>query len=218
MSKLTWDAIGERFYETGVKNVVLYPVTGSAYGNGVAWNGVTAINESPTGGEANPLFADDIKYLNMISAEQFGASIEAYTYPDEFAECDGSATLATGITVGQQTRKMFGLSYVTSKGNDTVGDSYGYKIHIVYGATASPSDKGYNTMSEDPEAITFSWDITTTPVEVGAGFKPTSHLIIDSNTVPAETLTQIKDSLYGTANSEPTILMPDDIVDLINGD
>lgn len=215
MSKLVWDKTGERFYETGTKKGVLY-VQGEngVYPKGVAWNGLTAISESPSGAEATALYADDIKYLNLVSAEDFGATIEAYTYPDEFAECDGSAELAPGIMIGQQKRKTFGLSYVTVLGNDTDGNDYGYKIHIIYGAMAAPSERSYATVNDSPEAITFSWELTTTPVSV-TGFKPTAHLEIVSTKVDAEKLAALEAILYGSDDEEPRLPLPDEIVTLI---
>ena len=180
MSKLIWDNTGERTYETGVNQGVLYPQgDGGTYPTGVAWNGLTAVTESPSGAEPTPLYADNIKYLNLISNEEFGATIEAYTYPDEFAQCDGSAEISTGVMIGQQSRKAFGLAYKTTIGNDTDGIDYGYKLHIIYGAMASPSEKGYATINDNPEAIIFSWELTTTPVPI-SGFKPTASITIDS--------------------------------------
>ena len=219
MSKLVWDQTGERYYETGVKMGVLYPQSDSGtYPKGVAWNGLTAVTESPSGAEATPLYADDIKYLNLYSAEEFGATIEAYTYPDEFAECDGSAELATGVTIGQQKRKAFGLCYRTAIGNDTDGNDHGYKIHIIYGAMASPSEKAYATINDSPEAITFSWEVTTTPVSV-SGFKPTATLTIDSTKVNEAKLKELEAILYGDNGSSSTgdarLPMPDEIVTLI---
>lgn len=214
MSKLVWDQVGERLYETGTKKGVLYPFESNAYAKGVAWNGLTAVTESPSGAEATAIYADDIKYLNLRSAEEFGATIEAYTYPDEFAECDGSAYIAPGIKIGQQKRKMFGFSYTTTLGNDTEGDDHGYKIHLVYGATASPSEKSYQTINDSPEAITFSWEVATTPVEV-KGFKPTATLEIDSTKVAADKLTALEDILYGTENAEPRLPLPDEVVALV---
>lgn len=214
MSKLVWDQVGERLYETGTKKGVLYPFESNAYAKGVAWNGLTAVTESPSGAEATAIYADDIKYLNLRSAEEFGATIEAYTYPDEFAECDGSAYIAPGIKIGQQKRKMFGFSYTTTLGNDTEGDDHGYKIHLVYGATASPSEKSYQTINDSPEAITFSWEVATTPVEV-KGFKPTATLEIDSTKVDADKLTALEDILYGTENAEPRLPLPDEVVALV---
>lgn len=196
MAKLVWDATGERFYETGVKKVVLYPQVSGAYPKGVAWNGVTNISESPSGAEATPLYADDIKYLNLMSAEEFGASIEAYTYPEEFAKCDGSDALVKGVMIGQQTRQAFGLCYRTSVGNDSEGVDHGYKLHIIYGCLAAPSEKAYATINDSPEAITFSWEITTTPVEV-EGFKPTATIVIDSTKVDATKLAALEAKLYG---------------------
>lgn len=213
--KLTWDQTGERFYETGVKMGVLYPQgEGGTYPKGSAWNGLTAVTESPSGAEANPLYADDIKYLNLMSAEDFGATVEAYTYPDEFAECDGSAEIAPGISIGQQKRKTFGMSYRTSIGNDVDGSDHGYKIHLIYGAMAAPSERAYATMNDSPEAITFSWELTTTPVNV-TGFKPTAHLEIDSTKVDAEKLTALEAVLYGTESEEARLPLPDEIVELI---
>ena len=219
MSKLVWDQTGERYYETGVKMGVLYPQSASGtYPKGVAWNGLTAVTESPSGAEATPLYADDIKYLNLYSAEEFGATIEAYTYPDEFAECDGSAEIATGVTIGQQNRKAFGLCYRTTIGNDTDGNDHGYKLHIIYGAMASPSEKAYATINDSPEAITFSWEITTTPVSV-SGFKPTASVTIDSTKVDGTKLKQLEAILYGDNGSssagEARLPLPDEIVTLI---
>lgn len=215
MSKLTWDNTGERLYETGVKQGVLYPQgEGGAYPKGVAWNGLTGVTESPSGAEANPLYADDIKYLNLMSAEDFGATVEAYTYPDEFAECDGSADIAPGISIGQQKRKAFGMSYRTAIGNDVDGSDHGYKIHLIYGAMAAPSERAYATMNDSPEAITFSWELTTTPVNV-TGFKPTAHLEINSTKVDAEKLAALEAILYGTESEEARLPLPDEIVELV---
>lgn len=219
MSKLTWDAAGERLYETGVKNGVLYVADKSAtngYGTGVAWNGLTAVTESPSGAEATALYADDIKYLNLMSAEEFGATIEAYTYPEAFEACDGSASLGAGINVGQQSRKTFAFSYKTVVGNDTDGSEYGYKLHIVYGCLAAPSEKAYATINDSPEAITFSWEVTTTPVEIGDGFKPTSCVVIDSTKTDSTVLANIEASLYGSDDKEPTLLLPSEILALVN--
>jgi len=214
MSKLTWDASGERLYETGVKQGVLYVMGSNGYGNGVAWNGLTAITESPSGAESTPLYADDIKYLDLRSTEEFGATIEAYTYPDEFAACDGSASLADGVSIGQQARKMFGLCYRTTVGNDTDGTDHGYKLHLIYGATASPSEKAYETINDSPEAITFSWEITTTPVSV-TGFKPTASITIDSTKADPTCLAALEAKLYGGENSEPTLPLPDEVKTLM---
>jgi hypothetical protein len=198
MARLIWDKTGERFYETGVRNGVLYvrDSTG-AYPKGVVWNGLTAVTESPSGAEATPLYADNIKYLNLVSAEEFGATIEAYTYPDEFAECDGSAELAAGVRIGQQPRKSFGLTYQTILGNDVENDDYGYLLHLIYGALAAPSEKAYATINNSPEAITFSWEVSTTPVGV-TGHKPTASIVIDSTKVDAAKLAALEALLYGT--------------------
>ena len=215
MAKLVWDQTGERFYETGVKNGVLYVQNESgAYPKGVAWNGLTAVTESPSGAEATPLYADDTKYLELFSAEEFGATIEAYTYPEEFEACDGSASLATGITIGQQDRKAFGLCYKTTVGNDVQGNNLGYKIHLVYGAKAAPSEKAYQTVNDSPEAITFSWEVTTTPVNV-AGYKPTASLTIDSTKVDAEKLALIEAKLFGSESEEACLPLPEEILEII---
>lgn len=197
MTRLVWDATGEHFYETGVKNGVLYVQENGAYPAGVAWNGLSSVSEKPSGSEANPIYADDMKYLNLFSAEEFGATVEAYTYPNEFAQCDGSATLATGVEIGQQTRKTFGMCYRTVFGNDTELNEYGYKLHMIYGAKASPSEKSYQTINDSPEAITLSWEVTTTPVTV-AGFKPTASLVITSTEANAAKLKDLEAILYGT--------------------
>lgn len=212
MAELKWDQAGERLYETGVSKGVLYvyDATNNKYGNGVAWNGLTAVTESPSGAESTPLYADDIKYLNLMSAEEFGATIEAYTYPDEFAQCDGSAELEAGMSIGQQPRKTFGLCYKTVIGNDTEGVDHGYKLHIIYGAQAAPSEKAYATINDSPEAITFSWEVTTTPVAV-TGFKPTACVTIDSTKIGEDKLAAIEAKLYGTAQDEPTLLLPDEL-------
>lgn len=219
MSKLTWDNIGERLYETGVSKGVLYPMSkAGAYEKGVAWNGLTAVTESPSGAEANPLYADNIKYLELRSTEEFGATIEAYTYPEEFAACDGSASLVDGVTIGQQPRQGFGFSYQTVIGNDTEGENHGYKIHIVYGAKAAPSEKAYASINDSPEAITFSWEITTTPVTV-TGHKPTAHLEIDSTKLSAAQMAAVEALLYGAdaEGSEPSLPLPDAILAAIQG-
>lgn len=214
MSKLVWDQTGERLYETGVKNGVLYPISDAgAYDLGVAWNGLTAVTESPSGAEATPLYADDIKYLNLISAEEFGGTIEAYTYPEEFEQCDGSAALATGVNIGQQPRKVFGLCYRTTIGNDVLSNDYGYKLHLVYGALAAPSEKAYATINDSPEAITFSWEFSTTPVNV-TGHKPTASITIDSTKVDKEKLSALEDILYGTEEAEARLPLPDEIAEL----
>lgn len=212
---LVWDATGERMYETGVKKGVLYVQSDSGtYPKGVAWNGLTAVTESPSGAEANAIYADDMKYLNLYSAEEFGATVEAYTYPDEFAECDGSAELVPGVVIGQQKRKAFGLCYRTVLGNDVLNDAYGYKLHIIYGAMASPSEKAYNTVNDSPEAITFSWEVTTTPVNV-AGMKPTASLVIDSTKVDKSKLAALETILYGNETTEPRLPLPDEIKTLM---
>ena len=217
MAKIEWDKTGERLYETGVKNGVLYVQEGGTYGKGVAWNGLTAVTESPSGAEATPLYADDIKYLNLLSTEEFGATIEAYTYPDEFAACDGSAALADGVMIGQQARKTFGLCYRTTIGNDTNGNDYGYKLHIIYGALAAPSEKAYATINDSPEAITFSWEVTTTPVNV-TGAKPTASITIDSTKADSAKLAALEDILYGKdgePGNEPRLPLPDEIKTLM---
>lgn len=219
MSKIVWDKTGERYYETGVEKGVLYPQVGGAYPKGVAWNGLTAVTESPSGAEPTALYADNIKYLNLMSNEEFGATIEAYTYPDEFAECDGSAELAEGVRVGQQTRKTFGMSYVTRKGNDTEGTDHGYIIHLIYGALAAPSEKAYATINDSPEAITFSWEVSTTPVEV-AGMKPTACITIDSTKVDGTKLQALEAKLYGgdEPDAEPTLPLPAEIATIFAGE
>ena len=215
MSKIVWDAVGEHIFETGVRNGVLYLKDAQgAYSTGVAWNGLTSVSESPEGAEPTDLYADDIKYLTLMSAENFKATIEAYTYPDEFAECDGSATIANGVTIGQQSRKPFGLCYRTAIGNDTDGNEHGYKLHIVYGCQASPSEKQYSTINDSPEAITFSWEVSTTPVNVN-GKKPTATLIIDSTKADKTKLTALEDILYGSESVEPRLPLPDEIKTLM---
>lgn len=215
--KIKWDQTGEKFYETGVSKGVLYPQVDGAYPKGVAWNGLTAVSESPEGAEATPLYADNIKYLNLMSAEDFKATIEAYMYPDEFAKCNGEYELVegSGISIGQQKRQAFGMSYQTKIGND-IDTEAGYKIHIIYGALAAPSEKAYATVNDSPEAITFSWEVTTTPVEV-EGFKPTASLVIDSTKVDADKLTAIETLLYGDENAEATLPLPDAILVILNG-
>lgn len=217
MAKLVWDKTGDRLYETGVKNGVLYIPTAGVYSKGVAWNGLTAVTESPSGAEATALYADDTKYLSLMSAEEFGATIEAYTYPDEFAACDGSAELADGVMIGQQKRSTFGLCYKTTIGNDTEGNDHGYKLHIIYGAMAAPSEKAYASINDSPEAITFSWEITTTPVNV-TGAKPTASLVIDSTKADPSKLAALEDILYGKdgePGNEPRLPLPDEIKSLM---
>lgn len=217
MAELVWDQIGERFYETGVDKGVLYlPDAGGAYDTGFAWNGLVTVTEAPTGAEANPQYADNIKYLNLYSLEEFGGTIEAFTYPDEWAECDGSAVPQPGVVVGQQIRKTFGLSYRTRVGNDLDGTDHGYKLHLVYGATASPSEKAYGTINESPEAITFSWELYTVPVPV-TGLKPTSTLVIDSTKVDADSLAELEDFLYGTVGTDPSLPTPDAVLAIFAG-
>ena len=214
MSKIVWDQTGERLYETGVKQGVLYIPASGVYSKGVAWNGLTAVTESPSGAEATALYADDIKYLNLMSNEEFGCTIEAYTYPDEFAACDGSASLAKGVSIGQQPRKTFGLCYRTTLGNDTDGNDYGYKLHMVYGCLAAPSEKAFSTINDSPEAITFSWEVSTTPVNV-AGHKPTAHLEIDSTKADPVKLAALEKILYGDTDAEARLPLPDEIVTLM---
>lgn len=221
--RIVWDKTGERLYETGIDHGVLYPVTtGGVYGAGVAWNGLTGVTESPSGAEATAIYADNIKYLSLMSAEEFGATIEAYTYPEEFGQCDGSATVAEGVTIGQQSRKTFGLCYRTVLGNDVDSNDHGYKLHIIYGAMASPSEKAYATINDSPEAITFSWEVTTTPVNV-TGYKPTASLVIDSTKADATKLAALEDILYGKdagaegtpAATAPRLPLPDEIMELM---
>lgn len=216
MSKLVWDAVGERFYETGTKKGVLYPQVGNAYPKGYVWNGLTAVTESPDGGEATAIYADDIKYLNIRSVEDYGATIEAYTYPDEFADCDGSRSVGAGVTIGQQPRKPFGFSWVTTIGNDVDYDEHGYKLHLVWGATASPSEKSYQTINDSPEAITFSWEVDTVPVEV-TGYKPTSHMEIDSTKCDPDKLEDLLEVLYGTDNTDARLPLPDEVIAIVGG-
>lgn len=220
MPKLTWDGIGERLFETGVEKGVLFPFENNAYATGVAWNGLIGVAENPSGAESTKLWADDIKYLNLISAEDYAATIEAYTRPDEFAECDGTTEIATGVVITQQKRKSFGFSYVTKIGNDTDGTDHGYKIHLVYGCTAAPSSKDYNTINDSPEAITLSWEVSTTPVDV-PGHKPTSHIIIDSTKVDATKLAAFEDILYGSdgtgTGSSSRLPLPTEIISHFSG-
>ena len=211
MAVLTWDQEGKRLYETGVEKCALYPRdTNGTYPTGVAWNGITTVTESPSGAEATPIYADNNKYLNLFSTEELGLTIEAYTYPDEFTECDGSASIVDGVYAGQQRRKSFGLAYKTLLGNDTDGTDHGYRLHLVYGCTASPSEKGYSTVNDSPEAISFSWSVTTTPVEV-AGLRPTALLTIDSTKVAQATLKALEDVLYGTDSGTPRLPLPNEV-------
>ena len=215
MAKIKWDETGKKIYETGVKNGVLYlPNETGVYDTGVAWNGLTAVTESPSGAESTPLYADDIKYVELFSAEEFGATLECYTYPDEFAECDGSAEVTPGVIIGQQNRKTFGLCYRTTLGNDVKGNEYGYKLHLIYGAKAAPSEKSYSTINDSPEAITFSYEITTTPVNV-TGHKPTASLTINSTKVDPTKLQQLEALLYGDESAEAKLPLPDEVINLL---
>lgn len=217
MTALMWDKIGERVYETGVDHGVLYIPNGvGVYNTGFAWNGLTTVTESPSGAESNPTYADNIKYLNLISVEQFGATIEAYTYPNAFAQCDGTATPEPGVSIGQQPRKMFGMSYRTRVGNDIDGTEHGYKLHLIYGALAAPSEKAYASINDSPEAITFSWSVSTTPVDV-PGYKPTASITIDSTQVNAAALADLEEFLYGTAGSDPSLPSPAAVLALFSG-
>ena len=217
MTVLTWDQVGERLYETGVDHGVLYiPNQSGAYDEGYAWNGLTTVTESPTGAESSPQYADNIKYLNLVSAEEFGATIEAFTYPDEFAQCDGTAVPTMGVAIGQQSRKSFGLAYRTRVGNDLDGTDHGYKLHLIYGALAAPSEKAYATINDSPEAIAFSWEVTTSPVQV-EGYKPTALLTVDSTKVDAAALQTLEDILYGTAGVDARMPLPDEVFGLFEG-
>ena len=220
MSKMKWDQIGEHLYETGTKNGAIYPQNNDgSYPKGIPWNGLTGVTENPSGAEATPLYADDIKYLNLMSNEDMGLTIEAYTYPDEFAECDGTALLdptLVGTRIGQQTRKAFGFVYKTVVGNDVLSNGFGYKLHINYGCTASPSQKGYKTISENPEAITFSWEVKTTPVEVPGGLKPTATITIDSTKEDPDKLAKLEAVLFGTDSAEPRLPLPEEIIEIMN--
>lgn len=215
MSKIIFDNTGEKIYETGVDHCVLFVRDGNTYQTGVAWNGITAINESPSGAEATPIYADNIKYLNIVSGEDFGATIEAYTYPDEFTECDGSAEIVAGVKIGQQTRKPFALCYRTLIGNDVAGTGHGYKLHFIYNAQAAVSAKNYKTINESPEAMSFSWEISTTP-EVVEGFKPTATVTVDSTKVDSVKLKALEDKIYGSESSEPTMPTISEIVSLLS--
>ena len=213
MAKLEWDKSGERDFEMGVDRGVLYLQVAGAYPAGVAWNGLISVSERPSGAEPTPIYADDIKYLSLMSAEEFGATIEAYTYPDEFAACDGSADLTVGVAVGQQSRQTFGLCYRTTLGNDVLGEEYGYKLHLIYGAMAAPSEKAYSTINDSPEAITFSWEVTTTPVAV-TGMKPTATVVIDSTKVDATKLAALEAILYG-GTAAARLPLPDEVKTLM---
>jgi hypothetical protein len=217
MSKLVWDQVGERYYEAGVDHGVLYIPDGSGeYAVGYAWNGLTGVTESPSGAEANPQYADNIKYLNLISAEEFGGTIEAFTFPDEFGQCDGTASPVAGLALGQQSRKQFGLAYRTKVGNDTEGQDLGYKLHLVYGALAAPSEKAYTTINDSPEALAFSWEFTTTPVDV-PDHKPSATLSLDSTKVDEAALAALEDILYGTAGQDPRLPLPEEVIGLFSG-
>jgi len=216
MSKIVWDEVGKRFYETGIKQGVLYPQDASGtYPSGVAWNGLVSVTESPSGAEASPQYADDTKYVELMSTEEFGATIEAYTYPEEFGQCDGTAELAPGALIGQQSRKGFGLCYRTTIGNDILGNDLGYKLHLIYGAKAAPSEKAYSSINDSPELITFSWEVTTTPISV-TGHKPTSTLTIDSTKVDATKLAALEDLLYGTASNPAKLPTPNEVLTLLS--
>lgn len=218
MAELSWDDVGEHFFETGVDHGVLYiPNEDGEYDNGVAWNGLVSVTESPSGAESNPQYADNIQYLNLISAEKFGATLEAFTYPDEFQQFDGGAEPTPGVIVGQQTRKPFGLAYRSRIGNDLESDDYGYKLHLVYGAQAAPSEKAYTTINDSPEAITFSWEISTTPVSV-TGYRPAASLVIDSTKVDATALAALEELLFGSVGSDPTLPTPDEVIAIFAGD
>lgn len=222
MTKLAWDVVGTRRFETGVDHGVLFiPDSVGAYTTGYAWNGLTTVTESPSGAEATPTYADNLKYLNLISVEQFEGTIEAYTYPDEFAQCDGSRQPEAGVYIGQQTRKLFGFCYRTKIGNDLVGNDLGYKLHLVYNALAAPSERAYGTVNETPEAIDFSWEFTTTPVDVGTiggtAYKPTATLVIDSTKVNAGALATLEDFLYGTVGTDPSLPTPTAVIALFSG-
>lgn len=220
MAKITWDAVGEHRYETGVDHGVLYQVDASGnYVDGVAWNGLTNVSESPSGAEAQKQYADNMNYLTLYSAEEFGATVEAFTYPDEFEQNDGSASPVPGLNIGQQPRKSFGMVYRTKVGNDIAGDDYGYKLHLLYGCRASPSERGYATINDSPEAITFSWELTTTPVQI-TGYEPSAQLVVDSTKFTTETkarLTALEDILFGTENAEPRLPLPGEVITILGG-
>lgn len=211
MAAIVWDDIGQKKYELGVDHGILSVVTGTNYGVPVAWNGLTGVTESPSGAEANKNYADNIEYANILSAEEFGATIEAYTFPEEFKACDGYAEVAEGVTIGQQNRAKFGFAYRTKIGNDTEGQDHGYRLHFVYGAQASPSERAYSSVNDSPELITLSWEITTTPIPV-SGFKPTASMVLDSTVIAPEKMKAVEDRLYGTTDAEPQFLLPADII------
>lgn len=214
--RLVWDSIGEKIYETGCSKGVLYRMnTEGEYKPGVAWNGIGGVTESPTGGEATSVWADDIKYLSLLSAEEFGGTLEAYMYPDEFEDCDGSREISPGVTIGQQNRTVFGLSYVTIVGNDVLAEDYGYKIHLIYGAKATPSERSYKTKNDSPEATSMSWKLETTPVPV-TGFKPTANVVLNSTKIPEKGMKAIEDVLYGSETEEARLPLPDEIKSIID--
>lgn len=214
MPKIVWDRAGEHIYETGVDHGVLYPIENGVYGKGVPWNGLTSVSETPSGAESTAQYADNIKYLNLVSTETFGATVQAFTYPPEFGACDGSAEPVPGIRIGQQTRRPFGMSYRTLIGNDLMGTDYGYQLHLIYGATVTPSERAYNTVNDSPEAINFSWTLSTTPVEV-TGYKPTASLVADSTKISAANMAKLEEILYGTETTEARLPMPDEVIKLI---
>lgn len=217
MPPLVWDQVGERFYEVGVDHGVLYlPDAAGVYNEGFAWNGLTTVTESPSGAEASPQYADNIKYLNLVSAEEFGGTIEAFTYPEEFGQCDGTALPTPGVAIGQQGRKMFGMSYRTRVGNDVDGTEHGYKLHLLYGLQAAPSEKAYATINDSPEAISFSWEVTSTPVPV-TDYKPTSLIVVDSTTVDEADLQSLEDLLYGNGTTDAALPTPDAVIALFGG-
>lgn len=219
MSRLKWGAPGERRYETGVDRGVLYRQNNKGiYHIGEAWNGLTAVTESPTGAEANPQYADNGKYLNLVSAEEFGGTIEAFTYPKSFEECDGSKEITPGVTIGQQNRRPFGFSYRTRIGNDIDGTDFGYKLHFVYGSLASPSEKAYATINDSPEALAFSWEFSTTPVDTGDDNKPTATIVVDTTKIDSVKLKQLEDIIYGTTGTEARLPMPSEIFDILTED
>lgn len=215
MAKLVWDQVGERTYKTGVEQAAIYPMgEGGVYGQGEAWNGLTSVTESPSGAEPTALYANDKKYVELMSAEEFGGTIEAYTYPDGFAACNGQAEVVSGLKLTQQTRKPFAMVYKTLLGNDTEGTKHGYELHVVYNARVKPSETANSTVNDSPEAATMSWEFTTTPVEI-EGYDPTAHIVLDSTAIDPEKLKAVEDKLYGTVEAEPTLLMPDALITLV---
>lgn len=217
MAVLVWDDAGKKLYETGIDKGVLYPIgANGTYPKGVAWNGLTGVDENPSGAEETKIWADNSKYISLFSAEEYGMTVKAYTYPDEFEECDGSKALTTGVFAGQQTRKAFGFAYRTKIGNDVDGEDHGYKLHLVYGCKASPSAKSYNTINDSPEAIEFSWEVTTTPIAVGTGFKPSATIVIDSTKVDSTKLGNLEDKLYGTTQEDPYLPLPAEVLSTLS--